>query len=195
MRISRLRSLLAVGIFLLAALPLPAQEAGTGTARLDIAVNYQRLLANPVGAGNHFWLQGGGIQLHSDVWGGLGMVTDISGLHTGAMNASGQGLDLVTTTFGARYTWADMPRRTSLYGEALVGEAFGFNSAFPSSTGTSASGNSLALEFGGGVHLPVSRRISIGALEADWVRTQLPNAASNVQNNLRLGVGVIFRLR
>ena len=27
----------------------------------------------------------------------------------------------------------------------------------------------------------------------DWLRTQLPNATTKVQNNLRLGAGLVFR--
>jgi hypothetical protein len=32
-------------------------------------------------------------------------------------------------------------------------------------------------------------------VQADWVRTELSNAGGNVQNNLRLGAGVVFRIR
>jgi hypothetical protein len=32
------------------------------------------------------------------------------------------------------------------------------------------------------------------ALQASWLRTQLPNATTSAQNNLTLGAGVAFRL-
>jgi hypothetical protein len=31
--------------------------------------------------------------------------------------------------------------------------------------------------------------------EADWLRTQLPNSDTDVQNNIRLAAGVVIRLR
>jgi hypothetical protein len=55
--------------------------------------------------------------------------------------------------------------------------------------------NSLALVVGGGFNVILSRRIELRALDADWVRTEFPNAGSNVQNNLRLGAGFVYRLQ
>jgi peptidoglycan-associated lipoprotein len=69
------------------------------------------------------------------------------------------------------------------------------NSIFPSAGGVSSSANGLALQVGGGMNLPLSSHIGVRAFEADWLRTALPNSTTNVQNNLRLGVGVFFRLR
>jgi hypothetical protein len=34
--------------------------------------------------------------------------------------------------------------------------------------------------------------VSIRLLEADWERTDLPNATNNVQNTLRVGIGVVI---
>jgi hypothetical protein len=33
------------------------------------------------------------------------------------------------------------------------------------------------------------------ALDAAWLRTQLPNATTNAQNDVRLGAGVVFKFR
>jgi X-X-X-Leu-X-X-Gly heptad repeat protein len=62
------------------------------------------------------------------------------------------------------------------------------------SSGGITSDNSLALQVGGGVDLAFTRHIGVRVLQADWVRTQLPNDATDVQNTLRLGAGIIFRL-
>ena len=53
---------------------------------------------------------------------------------------------------------------------------------------------SLALQVGGGVDLGLTRHFGIRVFQADWVRTQLPNGTTDVQNTLRLGAGVVFRL-
>jgi peptidoglycan-associated lipoprotein len=121
-------------------------------------------------------------------------VADLAGEHTGNMHGSGVGLDMVTMTFGPRYTWqAARYRRPALYGQALVGQANGFNSVIPSASGATSSANSLALKIGGGVNYTLSRRLAVRVIEADWLRTQLPNGAANVQNNLHLGAGLILR--
>jgi hypothetical protein len=46
---------------------------------------------------------------------------------------------------------------------------------------------------GGGMNVPLTRRIAVRAFEADWLRTQLPNSTTNAQNNLRLGTGLVLR--
>jgi hypothetical protein len=69
------------------------------------------------------------------------------------------------------------------------------NGIFPSSTRLNTSGNSLALQIGGGIDLPLTRHFSVRAFDANWLRTQLPNVTTNVQNNLRLGAGMFYRFR
>jgi hypothetical protein len=152
-------------------------------------------MANVVG-GNGFWMQGGSVQIHGQFWHGLGVVADVAGLHTASTNgSSGVGLDLVTATFGPRYTWSPSNRRYAVFGQALIGEANGMNSVFPEPAGASDSGNSLALYIGGGVNLPLKHHLALRAFEADWLRTQMPNATTKVQNSLRLGAGLMYRFK
>lgn len=163
-------------------------------ARFDVAFTYNPVLAN-VTVGNEFGMQGGSAQVQTRLWRKFCVVADMAGLHTGNVNGSGIGLDLITATFGPRYVWSPPHRRLVFFGQALVGEAHGLNSIFPSSTGTSSTGNSFALQIGGGFNFPLTRHFSVRALDAEWLRTQLPNATTNVQNNLRLGVGMVYRIR
>jgi peptidoglycan-associated lipoprotein len=163
-------------------------------ARFDVAATYNSLLAN-VTTGEEFSMQGGSVQAQARLWRRLCAVADVAGFHTGNVNGSGIGLDLITATFGPRYVWSPSRSRVVFFGQALIGEAHGSNSIFPSSTGTNSSGNSFALQLGGGVDYLWTDRLSLRALDADWLRTQLPNATTNVQNNLRLGIGVIYRVK
>lgn len=163
-------------------------------ARFDLAFTYNPALAN-VTIGDEFGMQGGSVQVQTRIWHKVCAVADVAGLHTGDVNGSGIGLDLITATFGPRYVWTPSHRRLTFFGQTLVGEAHGLNSIFPSSTGMNSTGNSLALEIGGGINLAFARRLSVRAFDADWLRTQLPNATTNVQNNLRLGVGMVYRIR
>jgi hypothetical protein len=111
------------------------------------------------------------------------------------MSGSGVGLDLVTATFGPRYTLPYAYRRCSFFGQILAGEAFGMHSTFPGSLAASSSASGLAMQMGGGVNYKLSSRWSARVLDAGWLRTQLPNSASGAQNELHLGAGIIYRLR
>jgi hypothetical protein len=166
----------------------------SASTSIDAALTFNASYNNNV-PGDTFWMQGGNAQVHTQLWRGLGAVVDVGGLHNANVNNSGVGLDIVTVAFGPRYTWGPRYGRYSFFGQVLGGEAFGVNSVFPMPAGTDSSAESSALILGGGVTIRVSRRFSVRALEAEWQRTQLPNATTGVQNSLRLGAGVIFRIR
>jgi len=158
--------------------------------RVDVAVTYIAQRSLQVNTNQNFWLQGGSIELGADAWKGLGIAANVTGTQTGSINNAGVPLSLVTTTFGPRYRWhAD--KKVSLYGQTLIGIANGFNSVFPAPTGAQNSANSFALQIGGGLDYRMSKHLSIRALDAGWLRTQLPNSASNTQNTLRLGAGIV----
>lgn len=197
MRVSILRTTLITGCLLLAGSVVWGQSMGpekAAPANLDLAVTYNPTLAN-VTTPQGFGMQGGSVQVQARVWRRIGIVADVAELHNGNVNGSGVALDLLTTTFGPRYTWSPAHHRVVLFGQALVGEAFGLNGLFPSPTGVNSTGRSMALQIGGGITLPLTSHFAVRALDADWLRTQLPNATTNVQNNLRLGAGLVYRFR
>jgi hypothetical protein len=158
---------------------------------IDLAVTYDAARSNTV-PGSNFWMQGGSAQLHLPLPHGLGAVADVAGLHTGSMYSGGAGLDLVTVTFGPRYTWNPAHHTYSLYAQVLEGVGHGMNSVFPDYGGSHSSRSSLALQAGGGVNVSISPRLSVRAIEAGWLRTELPNATNDAQNTLRLGAGLIY---
>jgi hypothetical protein len=161
-------------------------------ARIEATFTYNPVLAN-VTIGNEFGMQGGSVQVQAKVWGRVCAVADVAGLHTGNVNSSGVELNLITATFGPRYVLTR--HRMVFFGQLLVGGAFGVNGAFPTSTSMNSTANSLALQIGGGIDLPFTRHFALRALDVDWLRTQLPNATTNVQNNLRLGAGIVYRFK
>ncbi len=197
MRISIQRNVLLVGTCLLAAASARGQSALSQVKQivesLDVAVVYNPVVTNVVG-GDRFSMQGGSVQVHGQFWRGLGVAADISGLHSNG-NGSGVGVDLVTATFGPRYTWTPEHSRYALFGEFLIGAAHGFNSIFPTPLGAVGSANSLAWCFGGGTNVHLTRRITLRAFEADWLRTEMPNGATGLQNNIRFGAGLIFKFK
>jgi len=180
---------------------LALSQAGPSTAkavnsaplsRLEAAVTYNPMAAGLV-SGNNFWMEGGSGQLDARLWRGLSLTADIGGQHNSNMRSSGVGLDIVTTTFGPRYRW--QRKGYTFYGQMLVGEAHGMNSVFPGVNGISSNASGLALLGGGGVNRQLSRRFAVRLFEADWMRTQLPNSTTNAQNDLRLGAGLVMRIK
>lgn len=170
-----------------AATPTPVQPGS-----LDVAVLYTASGSNRIPA-QHLWMQGGSVQVHGQFWHGLGVVADVTGEHTSNMARSGVGLDLVTATFGPRYTWQPNQHKYALFGQVLVGEANALHSVFPGESGATDSDNGLALKVGSGLNYSLSRHFAVRAFEADWLRTQLPNGSTNVQNYLQLGAGIVLR--
>jgi hypothetical protein len=169
-----------------------AQTRAEGPSRLEFAFTYQGTMSDAV-SGSHFWMQGGAAQIHGRFYGGLGVVADVAGAHIANINSSGVGLDMVTATFGPRYTWRHA--RFSVYGQGLLGEAIAFNSVFPNPAGAMTAANSLAVKAGGGVNVNLAPHFALRLVEADYLRTQLPNSTTNAQNNLTLGAGVVLRFR
>jgi hypothetical protein len=177
---------------------LAAQVAHQADAQpkypIDVAFTYNAAYSGTSGS-QSFWMQGGSAEVDATLLRGFGLAASFAGLHTGNINASGVALDLVTATFGPRYAWKPAKGKYSIFAKALVGEGFGFDSVFPGTSGSSTTAYNLAIEAGGGIDIALRPHLSVRALDADWLRTQLPNATTNTQNNLRLGAGVVVRFR
>jgi len=189
---------IAVAIWLVATSGLSAQAAKEPNApfappsRLEVAVTYSATRSDVVG-GSSFWMQGGAVQAHSQFYRGWGVVADVAGLHEGNIQSSGVGVDVVTATFGPRYTWHASHARSAFYGQALLGIANGFHSDFPTSSGTVSSSQSLAFKLGGGFNIDLTPHIGLRAIEANWLRTQFPNSSTNVQDSSQFDTGFVLR--
>lgn len=183
----------AAGVLLTASLVAHGQ-AYSGSARppIEAAFTWGAMHANVV-PGQSFWMQGGTAQLHLPLRHGLGVVGSGSLFHTAQMASTGVGLDLYTLTFGPRFTFTPVRRRLGIYGQCLVGEAWGRNSYFPTSTGVYNADSGLALETGGGVTWRVKPHLGLRLAEGGWVRTELGNATTGRQHSLRLGAGLTYQ--
>lgn len=189
--------LLAASLF--AGINLQAQ--GTPTPRhqeVDVAATYTEQYSNLVPT-PIFWHSGGSVELSTQTYRGWGLAANVSGTQTGSAANSGYGLSLVTAVFGPRYTYfrrssASRNRSLAIFGQGLIGQSWGFDSYFPSLSGVQTDATSFALHVGGGVDLGLSPHFAVRVLQADWLRTQFPNASTNVQNNLGLSAGIVFRI-
>lgn len=170
------------------------QEAASQRYPLDVAFTFNPTLSNSI-TSKSFFMMGGSVQIHGQFYRNWGVVADVAGLDASNINSAGADLGMITTTFGPRYTWNPTGHKYSLYAQGLVGLANAFSGIFPATSGTLTSQTSLATIAGGGMNLAITPRISLRVFELDWLRTQLPNSTTNVQNNLRIGTGVALHFR
>jgi len=198
MRISNGRKALLLSACMISGVAAWAQASTPASvdspARLDLALTYSATLSNVVN-NDQFWLQGGSIQLQGHIGKGWSVVADAAGGHSSSLQSPAVGLDLFTIAFGPRYTWRPARRKCELFGQVLLGEASGENSLFPHTSGPTDNASSAALLLGGGLNLPLRRRLTLRLLDADWLRTTLPNSTTNVQNTMRIGAGIQVRIR
>jgi hypothetical protein len=164
----------------------------------DVAITYVAERAKLVNSNcGCFWLQGGSGDFSWTLYRGWGVAANLTGVHAGNVG-TGVELDKVLFAMGPRYTYS--PRTwpghrigaVSIFGEGLFGGVHGFNTIFPSRSGPVGAGSSFAMLFGGGIDVHLSRHIGIRAVEADYIRSTLPNGAGTEQNDLRLASGVSF---
>jgi len=158
---------------------------------IDLAIAYNPQYRDGTN-GNSFWSRrGGGGELSADLYRGFGAVAAITINYTANINGSGVNLTTYTPAFGPRYTWSH--RKVAIFGEGLVGVSEG-TSVFPATGGAQTTAHTFAAQAGGGIDLRLSKDVAFRPIQASWLRTGFPNGASNVQNSLQLGVGVVFRL-
>jgi outer membrane immunogenic protein len=175
---------------LMAAMALPT--AAQTISRLDVSANYVATVANAQpGNCGCFVMNGGGAEAAYHLNRYTAAVADVSIVHTNSVSGANFGLGLATYLFGARYTYSNRTQYLP-YVQAEIGEVHGFDSTFPGVTGTTA--NAFAFTAGGGLELMYRPRISFRVIEANFLRTELPNNVNGSQNNLKLSAGVVFHL-
>jgi len=109
--------------------------------------------------------------------------------------AANSGLPLITITMNLWPTLYVVQKKSHrFWTRGVIGESHGTEGIFHSTTGALDGWNSFALQVGGGIDMRIAYHFAMRAIQADWIRIQFPNGATNVQNTLRLGAGVVLRL-
>jgi hypothetical protein len=188
--VSRLSISIAAVLLALSASALVAQNATD--PKIDLALTYTAERTTKANTGQNVWLQGGSLQLGTDIYRGFGLAADFTGLHTSSIGSSGVPFSEFTATFGPRYRWHG-GHKVSVYGQALAGEGDAFNTVLPGQTAAQTGTNSLAVKIGGGVDYSLSKRFAVRAVDASWVRTQFANTTDNLQNDFRIGAGLVVK--
>jgi hypothetical protein len=174
-----------------------AVSAAPTSRSTDFALSYTAEHANSVGGGG-FWLQGGSAEVGISLWRGLAVTGNFTETHTASSGTQNVPLSLMVYTFGPRYRWK-LPgkfslkgRQTSVFGEAMVGGAKGFDSLFPAGASITPSASSIAIQLGAGLDIQLKKHLSLRPAEISWVRMQLPNSTSNAQSDLRISTGAVL---
>jgi hypothetical protein len=159
---------------------------------VSLAITFDAAKSN-LTSSHSFWLEGGSADFNVTLTHGLGLTASVGGLDTGN-SGDGVPLKLGVLTFGPSYGLRTHLGKhpADLFVHGLVGSVKAFNGVFPAAGGATHGANSLAAKAGGGVDLTLSPHLSVRLFEVNWLRTELPNATTNVQNDLVLSAGIVF---
>ena len=121
----------------------------------------------------------------------MAAVAEIGVEHTGN-GPSGNSLTLTSYLVGARY-FLPQPRlggdrAPHPFAQLLLGGGH----AGGGIAGVGDASNAFVSRVGGGIDVPVSPRIAIRVIQADYYLTRFANTVNDHQNNLLLGAGVIL---
>ncbi len=206
LRILRGTVLLAGAIFMTTGIAMAQNYAPSARSSnpfsADFAVTYAPEHARIVQKScDCFWLQGVSGDVSLSFYHGLGLAVSLAE-GTSSHIQPGVNLSKFTVAAGPRYTkvidhwsrneWAQHPAHVFVQG--LFGEVHGYNSVFPAAGGATSTANSSSMQLGGGVDLFLTRHIGVRLFEMDWIRTALPNGASNTQNDLRVAAGLTYHV-
>ena len=176
-----------------------AQQVETAPryAPLEISFNYSYARSNAApGQCGCFNMNGGSSEVAFHAFRALSVVADLTGERAASIGATaGDDLSLVAFTVGPRFSHRFAGGKFTPFVQGLVGAAHGFDGLFPGSGGSlSGAANSRAVLAGGGLDVNINRHLAIRAIQADYLRTQLPNGQGNEQNLLRVGAGIVLRV-
>jgi outer membrane immunogenic protein len=177
----------------LALILIPAKSAMVMAQSLSLlevggSYNYLRTNAPPGGCGC-FSMNGGSAWISYDKFGALALVGELSVQH--ASNISGSGADLTLASYqaGLRYRFRK-DSRVMPFAQVLLG---GSHASGSYASGTHLS-NAFAATMGGGLDVGVTKRLAIRAFQADYALTHFPNGVNDHQNNLRISLGIVYKL-
>ncbi len=159
------------------------------TPVMEVSLGFSFLRTNtPPGQCGCVSLNGGFGSLVVNTPHGISMVADLSAVHAPNVAGTQQSITIFNYLFGPRYSLRTVSRRFTPYVQVLAGGSQEMSNYVSVQTvkGVGISG-------GGGVSKTFNPRIGWNVVEADWIHSQIPNAQSDRQNNLRISSAITFR--
>ena len=195
-----LRRLVLLLLLTLAAISGSRAAAQESQIPADLGVSFLQERTKFVGSGTdtYFMLRGAKVDFAYSLAKSIGLVVSGTGLSTVNLRGS---LDVEQISFmaGPRYTWnwghitpTASNRKGGLFVEGKVGYVIAISGSYPVDGRILSNASSLTYLGGAGVNLHVYDRFDLRPIELEYVRSQLPNGGTNVQNSLRLGSGINF---
>lgn len=187
---------LAGGLALLAAPAAHAQRSG------DFSMTYIQDAERFVGTqpNTYFYLRGAKTEIAYSFWKGLGFVAGGSG-EAGTNLRSNIDIHQITFFVGPRYTWnighispTTWNRKGAIFVDGKFGHTFATAGQYPVNGVLTSNASAMDLEAGGGVNFHIYHRFDLRLIEADAIRTKLPNGVTNVQNSFRIATGINFHI-
>jgi hypothetical protein len=151
---------------------------------------------------DRFWMHGGSAEAAFTLYRGFGLAVNVNGEHASSI-APGVDVNKVSFVGGPRYNYDTTrfterwlkSRRTSAFGEALVGGVHAFNGLFPAGmAGVKSSTNAFAAQIGGGVNVSLAKGFGMRPFQMDYIYTALPNTGTDAQHDIRLSIGVTYHI-
>jgi outer membrane immunogenic protein len=181
--------ILAAAFGVSAASVIDAQSVSTQPVDVAVLFNAEH---TQYSYGSNFWLYGGSGEVAVRFHYNLGLVVNATGVSSSG-SATSQSFSKIMTTAGPRYRLPLKHMRSQLFVEGLFGGVHGFDSVFPSANGPLPSANAFAMQLGGGYDLSLNRTWSLRVIDIHYLRTDLPNGATNQQHDLLIGAGIVWR--
>ena len=159
------------------------------TPPLQVSGQFQFTKANaPPGQCGCFWMTGGGFQVNRSFSTAWGAVAEVYYGRAGAINGTDEQLSIFNYVLGPRYSYRTSTRYTP-YAQALAGASKVGSNYFAYTSNNTY----LAVQAGAGVEMYYKPSLALVPLEANWVHSTALNGVNKRQNNLRVGIGVIYR--
>jgi opacity protein-like surface antigen len=182
------RCLALLLLALASSVPALAQWSPYNTPAYELSGSFSYVRARSNNSGG-FNLLGGSGEFTYNVRQWFALTADGGGYRFRGL-PTGVNSTIYTYAAGPRVTFRNY-RRITPFVQALIGGA----RLTASSNNVSAGENSVVMLAGGGVDVPVSQRIAIRPIQADYMLTRfgLTNGTTAPQHNLRLSAGIVFR--
>ena len=160
---------------------------------LDVGATYTYVRTNLLPGCDCFSTNGGSGQVQFRLSSHLSLLGDVTATHHGGVTVNQY--DLTQTIFagGVRYFPLINHSRIRPFGDVLIGGAHAGGTLSPANTGYGGS-TTFAFQTGVGVQYPLSARWTLMPIQTEYLLTTFGNGADNRQNDLRLSVGLLFRL-
>jgi hypothetical protein len=188
---------------------LSREHHTTPKVELFVGYSYLRSVPSPASGNRIVGLNGGATSIAFNINRYLGVVGDFGGYNDTRLQLTGAGADpaRVSDSGGSVFSYMGGPRlsyrnhsRITPFAQVLLGGVHASEVTLSNCSGAGCTPlpaqNAFAIVGGGGVDIRVFHRLSIRAIQAEYMMTRFADPTTNagaMQNDLRLSSGLVYR--